>query len=74
MNIGEFFRSERKKRGLTIDELATKVKLSKMTVIRIEEDHSKLLFINVVNICEALNIDIAKIAEIYKEDKKYENV
>lgn len=57
--VGEY----RTSRGITLEQLADKSKISKSTLNRIENEQSKVSFENMIKIAEALDV---KMEDLYK--------
>ena len=64
MTLGELLKEGRKEKGLTAQEAADRIKVSKMTYIRLETDQTRLIsFDNIINITNNLEIDFFKIIQ-----------
>ena len=69
MKLGELIKEGRKKMGLTMDEAAERIKVSKMTYIRLEADKTRIIpFDNIISIANNLEIDFFKMLKAYGKD------
>lgn len=64
MKLGELLEDIRKEKGLTLEEAAKRIDVSKMTYIRLEKDSTKKIEIgHIFNITNYLEVDFFKIAK-----------
>lgn len=67
--IGAILKENRKKLGLTLEEVSSRFGKSKGWLNDIESGRNRIYYDDMLGLCEIYNLDINEIARIIKENK-----